>query len=447
MAGFKQPRAANRHFKPKQRTVPAGEHTLQVVALSHDGRGIAKPKGKTTFIAAALPGEQVRVAYTASRKQYDEARLISIDQKSADRVDPPCRFAGQCGGCQLQHLTYQQQLAHKQQQLQHLMSGLGEVDWLPALAAAPLAYRHRARFAIQAKGDTCLMGFRADNSHKVVDLPRCEIVSDLINTGWSQLRQLILSLKGRSQLTDCVITENTVDGRLAVLLIGRQRLSGTDLALLEDFAQQHACQLSLADQAATYQPWWQSGQQALFSYQLDNGLKLEYGVSDFTQVNQSVNEAMVQRAVEWLALEPGDRVADFFAGIGNFTLPLAKVAGSVHAVEVVEEMVAKLMANAAANQLGNVQAVAGNLFSRDLAIPDTLTKALLDPPRAGALELCSLLAESELQAIVYVSCNPSTLKRDLALLLAGGYQLSKACLVDMFPNTYHAEVMVLLLKN
>lgn len=451
MAGFKRAPSRNRHFKPKQRTVPQGEHSLQVEALSHEGRGIARPKGKTTFITGALPGEQVRVSYTGSRKQYDEARLLTIEKPSEYRVEPPCQYAGQCGGCQLQHLQYPQQLQYKQQQLNYLLSGLSTeepLNWVPAIAASPLAYRHRARFAIQANARGCQLGFRADSSHQIVDLPRCEIVSAGINAAWTEIRKLIPSLKGRSQLKECVVTENAEDGRIAVLLIGKQRLIEADLSHLQDFADQQACQVLLAEQGSAYEPYWQGGELELFSYRLpDSQLTLKYGVTDFTQVNQPVNVLMVQQALEWLSLGAGDHVADFFSGIGNFTLPLARAAESVYAVEVVAAMVAKLNANAAENQLTNIQAVVGNLFSAGLKLPKSLNKALLDPPRAGALELCELLAKSNLEAIVYVSCNPGTLKRDLELLLSGGYQLAKAGLVDMFPNTYHAEAMVLLTKN
>ena len=178
----------------------------------------------------------------------------------------------------------------------------------------------------------------------------------------------------------------------------------------------------------------------------DFELEIHHHALDFTQVNPAINQAMVSQAVDWLQPQASDRVADFFAGVGNFSLPLAKYAGKVQACELVPEMVNKLTNNARLNGLSNLSAVTADLFGQ-LKLGFDFNKALLDPPRAGAEMLCQHLASSSVSRLVYVSCNPQTLKRDLTIMLTAGFKLERACLVDMFPQTHHAEAMVLLSRR
>jgi 23S rRNA (uracil1939-C5)-methyltransferase len=192
---------------------------------------------------------------------------------------------------------------------------------------------------------------------------------------------------------------------------------------------------------------------------LDNGIEpLRYAIPgqgldfgflprDFTQVNPAINDQLVARCMEWLAPEPADTVADFFCGLGNFSLALAQRAGRVIGVEVAADMVTRAGANAARAGLTNLRFEQGDLFDEALTLPQPINKAVLDPPRAGAKELARQLATSKnLKSLVYVSCNPQTLARDLAILVEGGFGVRRAGLVDMFPQTGHMEAIVLLAR-
>jgi 23S rRNA (uracil1939-C5)-methyltransferase len=449
MANFKRKSKGLRQFKPGQRSVPTGHHVMQIDSLADDGRGIARPKGKTTFVSGALPGEQVKAQYSSSRKDFDEAQLVSVIEPSRLRENPACQYFERCGGCSLQHLNYSAQLDHKESQLKRLLGGLPQqqaIDWQPALHAEPYAYRHRVRFSIHANKRGCVIGFRPDQSHQVIDVQQCVIAFSGINQCLGKIRPVILQLSGRSQLRECVISEAEQGVRFSLQLVSKRELSKSDIDPLEQLATEEHWQLQLCLESDLNKPYWQT-QQADSFYQLpDFDCDIRYQPTDFTQVNPSINRRMIAQALDWLQLTEQDQVADFFSGVGNFTLPMAKLAGSVKAYELIPAMIEKVTANASHNQLANVQAEQANLFTEKLPVPERLNKALLDPPRAGAMALCQHLAGLSLQRLLYISCNPRTLKRDAELLLEGGFRVEKGCLVDMFPQTRHSEAILLFVK-
>ncbi|MCR8921772.1 23S rRNA (uracil(1939)-C(5))-methyltransferase RlmD [Dasania sp. GY-MA-18] len=446
-----KPSANLRVFKPKQRLAVPGKHELTISSISSDGRGIAKFNGKTVFVSGALPGEQVLARFTASRKNYDEAACLKVLQTSPDRVQPACEYYGSCGGCSFQHFHYQGQVSAKQQQLQQLFKPHEQrqgqaIAWQPPLVAEAYHYRHRVRFAIQAKGKQFSLGFRQAGSHDVIAVDSCAIADQAINRSLAAVKILLSGLSKRSLLVECAIAVDA-QNKLSMLLSAKADLPEQDYQQLQDFSQRQAMAVTVVHSEQPYAAALFSSPEQTRRYYLNEAMSIEYQAGDFTQVNSAINQQMIKQLIAWLQLSGQDVVADYFCGIGNLSLPMAAGCQQVQAYELVESMVAKASANAVANGLTNIEFICADLFSPQLSPVRTANKIVLDPPRAGAKQLCELLAQQKADKLLYISCNPATLARDAELLQQGGYVLSRAALIDMFPQTKHMECMVLLEKT
>ncbi|ARN75865.1 23S rRNA (uracil(1939)-C(5))-methyltransferase RlmD [Oceanicoccus sagamiensis] len=443
MAKFRSSSKPLRTFKPKRRQVPAGKYTLAIESLAEDGRGVARVNGKTVFVAGALAGEQVEVNYQQSHKRFDEAVVVKVLDASAERVTPVCQYYSQCGGCNLQHLAATAQRDYKRKTLQSKFSGLqGDTRFDDSLLGQALHYRHRVRFAIKADRKHFLLGFRQANSHQVVDIAECHVVKPSINALLPRIKPVLAGLKQRSSLLELSITE-AANQQLAVVVLAKQALCAEDQAVLAEFADQQDLLFELyqsGDKAK--QLLFRQGSAMLF-YTLQSQLNMQFAATDFTQVNPQINQQLIDAAIDWLALNQQDSVADYFCGIGNFTLPIARRVKAVTGYELVADMVAKARGNAALNQLANADFQVADLMASGGKRSQAYNKVLLDPPRAGAEALCQQLLHSSAEKILYISCNPKTLYRDADILVAGGYQLARIALADMFPQTSHCEVLAL----
>nr|WP_159931178.1 23S rRNA (uracil(1939)-C(5))-methyltransferase RlmD [Oceanicoccus sp. KOV_DT_Chl] len=403
-----------RTFRPSKREVPAGSHLLRVQSLADDGRGIAVAigesgrvcnKNKRVFVAGALPGELITARYTSVHKDYDQADLLAIKEASADRVIPECHYYQQCGGCSLQHLDYSQQLRHKQQRLasqfRPLLANENIISEL-ILSAPPAHYRHRARFAVSANRDGLSIGFRQRESHNLVDIDRCHIVYESINQQLPMLKTLISVLRKRKAVTELTLVEDSA-GKHGVLLNCKTSLPDDDIESLRVFAHQQSMSINIisANQPEIMSVWPLQPQQ--FEYRLDSyDVSLPFAVNDFTQVNPVINQQLIATALEWLELTDEDIVADFFCGIGNFSLPLAQLAASVTGYELVPAMVAKAVISAEVNGIDNATFHCRNLMSDKVNVVGDYNKAVLDPPRSGALSLCQQIGGWVL-GILYIS--------------------------------------------
>lgn len=446
MAKFRSSSKPLRTFKPKPRVIPKGVHLLQVDSQASDGRGIAKIKGKTVFVTGALAGEEVRAQYIDSHKNFDEAKTLSVVSAATDRVEPPCEYFSRCGGCSLQHLSYSGQLEFKQKILYRQFASLiGDKDstWQDPITSSPLTYRHRARFSVKANRERCDFGFRQHGSHHIVDVDHCHIVYPKINDLIGPVKTLIKSLKNRSLISELSIAEDG-HSKIGLILGCKHRLCAEDLAKCHFFSEEHAVLIELVLANSTDQsPYWRSGSSE-FSYPIGRyNLNVPFSLKDFTQVNPAINQQLIDLAIDWLQLSASDVVADFFCGIGNFTLPVAGLVRSVLGYELVADMVIKAANNAEANDITNCQFKAIDLMADRIELEEGFNKVLLDPPRAGAESLCRQLAVSLPVRIVYVSCNPNTLFRDARILLSAGYSLESIALADMFPQTAHCELISL----
>lgn len=431
-----------------------GSVTTTVNNLSHEGRGIAHIDGKTTFIYNALPEETVSFRYTQSRSSYDVGETVEVIQASNKRVEPACEVFTRCGGCQLQHLSHQDQLDHKisqfKQQLSH--ANISPENWLMPLTASPWHYRSKARLGVknvEKKGDV-LVGFREQSSPYVVEMNRCPVLIDAVGERIQNLRQLLTHLSCKSQIPQIEVAATAQE--TALIIRHLVDLPDDDVQQLISFCRQHHFKLYLqpkgTDSIHLVHP---CDGEFLMQYHLQAfNLNLKFHPAGFIQVNDAINQQMVKQAIDCLALKPEDRVLDLFCGIGNFSLAAATQSQQVVGVEGDELAVTLAKANAQANQLPHAQFYCQNLFepnNRDGWLTQTYDKVILDPPRSGAKEIIPYLSAMQVRKIAYISCNPMTFVRDCQLLAEQGFKLQQAGVMDMFPHTQHLEVMGIFVRS
>jgi 23S rRNA (uracil1939-C5)-methyltransferase len=425
------------------------------VGLTHDGQGIVRA-GKTVFVAGALPGETVSFERTRKHRQHDDGKLLEVVRPAAERVTPRCAHFGVCGGCALQHLAPEAQVTMKEQELRDNLERVGHVEyraWLPALRGPAWGYRRRARLGAKfvPKKGKVVVGFRERLAPYVADVTRCEVLAEPIGALVHALGQLLgtLDIHQHVPQIEVAVADNTTALVLRVL-----KPPGTeDCAKLRDFAAHHALRLYLQSGGLDSIAELTVGDAAAapLNYALPAfDLTLDFAPTDFVQVNGAVNQALVGRAVELLRPSAQSRVLDLYCGLGNFTLALARTAGHVVGVEGEAGLVERARHNARCNGLANVEFHASDL-SKPTEPPEgwlrgRYTHVLLDPPRVGAApEMLAAIGRLAPERVLYVSCHPGSLARDLGILVhEHGFTLEAAGVVDMFPHTAHLESMALL---
>ncbi|GAB3302443.1 23S rRNA (uracil(1939)-C(5))-methyltransferase RlmD [Luteimonas notoginsengisoli] len=423
-----------------------------IVDLSHDGRGVARrDNGKAVFIAGALPGERVMARQTARSRSFDEAMALEVLEGSPDRVQPRCAHFGTCAGCALQHLDESRQILAKQRVLQENLERIGHVTpdlLLPPLTDASWGYRRKGRFSVRRveKKDKTLVGFRERDPRFVADLSGCHTVLPSIAAAIPLLSALVDGLQARRDIPqiEFIAGDATADhDGVALVFRHLQPLTEGDLAALLAFAQSHRFALFLQPGGVdSVHPLWPAEPQLSFRLPAWD-IELRFRPLDFIQVNAGLNGKMIARTLELLDVQPGERVLDLFCGLGNFTLPLARIADAVVGVEGDAGLVARARENAAHNALANAQFHAADL-AQDLSghawMRAGFDRLLLDPPRSGADVVLKQLPLKGLKRIVYVSCHPASLARDAGYLVnERGWKLRAAGVMDMFPHTAHVE--------
>ena len=424
---------------------------VEILSLSLDGRGVARPNGKTLFVRDALPGEKVEVTVEKSGKRFDEGCLYQLITGSEQRVEPACQYYGRCGGCDLQHLDSQAAVEMKQHELLTQLAKRAKVE--PKSIDSPLqgntrlGYRRAARIGINQR-DTgeLLIGFRRRNSAKLVDIEQCPVLTPSINDLLADLRSTLEQFDRIKHLTQIELVEGK--SGLVVELRATKNLSDELRAALTDLARQHQADfaLSIKEGARTKL----NANPAATELELARSLKLAFSARDFVQVNSEVNEQMVSRVIDWLSPRADERALDLFSGLGNFSLPLAQRVKQVTAVEGSTAMVERCLANAAANGIDNIDAYSADLSQPNPAAPwlaQSYDLILLDPPRQGAADIIAQIEHLRPRALVYIACDPSSLVRDAETLTAQGYSMSKLCIADMFPQTHHIESLALFERD
>ncbi|HBM3027408.1 TPA: 23S rRNA (uracil(1939)-C(5))-methyltransferase RlmD [Klebsiella oxytoca] len=424
-------------YSAKRRVTTRQIITVTVNDLDSFGQGVARHQGKALFVSGLLPQEQAEVVLVEDKKQYARAQVKRRLSDSPQRQAPRCPHFGICGGCQQQHASVELQQQSKRAALARLMKR--EVDDI--IAASPWGYRRRARLSLnyQPKTQQLQIGFRKANSSEIVDVVQCPVLVPTLGALLPAVRECLSGLQSLRQLGHVELVQ--ADNGPLMVLRHIAALPAADKEKLERFSQSHGLSLYLAPQSEILEqirgeaPWYTS-----------DGLRLVFSPRDFIQVNDGVNQLMVHTALEWLDIQPQDRVLDLFCGMGNFTLPLAKRAAQVVGVEGVPALVAKGQENAALNALHNVTFFHENLeedVTRQAWAKHGFDKVLLDPARAGAAGVMLHIIKLAPRRVVYVSCNPATLARDSDVLLQAGYTIQRLAMLDMFPHTGHLESMVL----
>jgi len=434
--------------------------TVLITALDQEGRGIARIDGKAVFVEGALAGELVTIETYRKRPTYELARATGILRASPSRVAPLCPHFGVCGGCSLQHLEAAAQVAAKQRVLEDALWHIGRVragELLTPIHGPAWGYRQRARLSVRdvPKKGGVLVGFHERKSSFITDMRSCPVLPPHISSLLPSLRELIgsLSLRDRLPQIELAIGDDADDGTGNEVLVLRNlaALTADDERALADFADRHGVRLYLQPQGpATVQAFHPPAR--TLGYALaDFAVRIEFQPTDFTQVNVAMNRMLVRRAIGLLEPTEGDVVADFFCGLGNFSLPIARRGAQVVGVEGSAPLVRRAQANAQANGLADrARFVVADLFEATPASLEALgaiDKALLDPPREGAIALVKALPVARLSRVVYVSCNPATLARDSSVLVhERGFALRKAGIVNLFPHTAHVESVALFTR-
>ena len=431
-------------------------NSIRVESLDQEGRGVAHADGKVIFIQGALPGELVTYASYIKKPSYELAQVGAVLESSSARATPRCPHFGVCGGCSQQHFDARAQVAAKQRVLEDNLRHIGKVtpgSIMPAIYGEPWGYRHRARFSARyvPKKGGALIGFREKRSSYVTDMTTCAVIPPRISALLMPLRGLISGFSKPERMPQIELAIGA--GTDALVLRILEPLSSADEAAIREFADRHRVQFFLQprgpDTAVAFYP----PHDGVLYYTLPEfDLELGFSPTEFTQVNAAVNAVLVRRALTLLAPQPGERIADMFCGLGNFTLAIARSGAGVLGLEGARSLVARAQSNAARNGLSAAAEFrVADLFKLDevsLAALGRFDRMLIDPPRDGAVALIKSLAGDAPRRIVYVSCNAATLARDAGVLVhVNGYALTAAGVVNMFPHTSHVESIAVFDKN
>ena len=406
--------------------------------------------GKVVFVPFTAPGERVEAEVVREKKDYAEAVLIRVESPSPKRVKPFCPLYGDCGGCQYQHLSYQDQLKLKEEALRETLQRLtrkGSFEISPIIASpADRGYRIRAQFKIGIKEGKKTLGFYAWRTHRVVETEECPLLHPLANRILQGLRLwleetkevsekeidltvspeeegAVVNLRGKDPWDEHKVQELTkgVIGIKGVVSGGEKQSSWGDLNLVHEGPE-------IAGRKIRFQTRGES----------------------FVQVNPGQNHNLIRKVVEWGRLGGEEKVVDLFCGSGNLTLPLALGAKKAWGIDLDGQAIESARENARANGMGQCAFWAGTAeegIGRVREETPSVDLAVLDPPRAGAHGVLEPLVSLHPRKILYVSCEPSTLARDLARLVSLGYNVKRLQPLDMFPQTYHIEAIAELEKE
>lgn len=417
--------------------------TIEITSLAYGGKGLGRLEGKIVFVPFTAPGDVVDAEITADKKGFSEGKVRKLVTPSPLRAEPRCQFYGRCGGCSLQHMAYEAQLEWKQRILDETLRRIGKVEGIsfdaPVPSPAPFHYRTRARFHVSGTR----AGFFEEGSHRIVDMDECPLLHQLVNETFLDFKRSVLSVKGRPDIYSFEVGVSETDQKTVIsmlvapikgfdwqaLLKRVRHLKGFELWAPKDNSRRGRFVASEMDTSLLYNA---------------GGVDFKAGIGVFSQVNAAQNRSMVEKVSEFAALTGKERVMDLYCGVGNLSLPLAGRALSVTGVESSGQAVREALENARRNRIQNAafhegdaaQWLKQNLKELERDGPGVL---ILDPPRGGEPGIAHSLSDVRPARIVYVSCSPPTLARDVKLLAALGYRVFRAVLVDMFPQTYHIE--------
>lgn len=435
-----------------------------VESLDHEGRGVAHVNGKVVFIDGALPNETVRYETLRNKSSYETGKTLEILKVSSQRITPQCPHYGRCGGCAMQHVDVTTQVAVKQRMLEDNLWHIGRIkseSMLPPIYGPSWGYRHKARLRVKyvVKKGGVLVGFNEKSSPFVADMDSCEVLPPHVSALIVPLQDMIAKLTIKDNLPQIELAVGEENTTVLVLRI-LEALEPRDEAELRAFADAHDVQIWTQTKGYdTVKPFHPTDGKPLYYTLPEFDLRYPFNPTEFTQVNPAINRVMIRRAMQLLGAKPTERIADFFCGLGNFTLPIARSGADVFGMEgsaaLVQRAVESATLNGLAAKVSFQEADIFDMTPESLQSLGYFDKWLIDPPRDGAVELVKSLADhgsdafaKNPQRIVYVSCNPSTLARDAAVLvLHKGYTLKACGIINMFPHTSHVESIAWFERN
>jgi 23S rRNA (uracil1939-C5)-methyltransferase len=415
---------------------------IQIEKLAFGGAGIGRTTGKVVFVRGGLPGDLVKVRITKEKGSYDEAEIEEIVSSSPERTEPPCPVFGQCGGCQWQHLNYFAQLKAKEGILRETLErvgGLKDIEIEPIVPSPKqYGYRNRVMLSVWFQKGIYNLGYHEERSRRKIRIEACPIALEPIEETIVRLSKALSSINApRSPLERIHVASNEKNAYITLVpQFGREPKNLTSL-------RDHIMKFEETDIVGIA-----GHDEREFEFAL-LGLKFYSTASVFIQANREIHERLVETLLEWSDLKGDERVLDLYSGIGNFSLHLAKRCQEVVGVDVRAKALNLAKKSAEANSISNAvfDASPSEFFVREsVKRGDSFDLIALDPPREGAKEILKELAELSPKRIIYVSCDPPTLARDLKTLRELDYITLKIRPFDMFPQTYHIESIALLLK-
>ncbi|MEL7442873.1 MAG: 23S rRNA (uracil(1939)-C(5))-methyltransferase RlmD, partial [Pseudomonadota bacterium] len=402
-----------------------------------------------------LVGETCDIEMVSSKKKVINAKATNIHSPSDARQAPFCPVFDACGGCQLQHIKPDAALEQRDRALKVMMER--QLSMKPHVWQAPLAgprpqYRRKARLAIDARNPNQIkLGFREANSNNVINVETCPILVDPLSKLIGPLRDVLAGFESARHIGHISLIAGDNTSHLVI-----KHTKALEAELIDAVSELMNTSSSVGVYGIELKLENKQGQIRSVGRGTDmvmntvNGCSISPSANDFIQINKVVNEKMVNQAIGWLNPKPNERIADWFSGLGNFTLPIAKLGAKVQAVEGVAEMVRRAKDNAQQQGIENVEWLHLDLADKtnvEASLQLGFDKVLLDPSREGALTVCHALVKALPKTIVYVSCNPSTFSRDAKVLIDGGYEMEKAGVAEMFPFTHHMEMMALFTRK
>jgi len=428
--------------------------TIEITALAYGGAGLGRNDGRVVFVPFTAPGDVVEAELVKEKKNYAEGRLVNIVKPSSLRVKPPCPVYGACGGCDLQHIRYEDQLLWKEDIFRETIRRLGglELPTLDPLVPSERQYHYRSKSRFQIKGER--WGFFRKGTVDVVDIEKCPIAEPLINRAFGEIRDFIMGESDMKPLRDA----------LCSMEIG---LSSEDNTFVASFGLRRACKgvswkslLSAVEGLKGLEARILTGRgkgrrihsagRPSLSYE-SAGVKMTSQINSFAQINRAQNDRLIERVLEYASLRGSETVLELFCGAGNLSLHLGHAAEHLLAVDSDKDAIASAMRSLkySGEDFDGVEfftmKAAKWLKENFKALESaSLDMVVLDPPRGGDSEVIELLGGLRPSAIIYVSCAPPTMARDMKILAEAGYQVSRASMIDLFPQTGHIEGVALL---
>ena len=441
---------------------------IKINGFAHDGRGVGRHEGKAVFVVGALPGETVIAAIVKDGKKFASANAIQITQPSETRIDPPCPYYEACGGCTLQHTTYESELEFKQDRVQQAVARIGgllETKVLPVATNQQMyGYRNKVRFHVNAYRDRIALGLHGALSNRLVEVKSCMLAMEQLNDAYAILSKHFAQEKPAGDVFgECgeITLRCGKDGMIGVLL----DINTINRGLADKL--KHAFEMAVNELCQKEKTVASFRHGAHMTHIAGDGIiqaeilgkQFNLPLDSFMQVNSQMAEKLYSRVLHVLTDDSNNidgksnkgAIIDCYCGLGTITLQLAALADTVTGIEFSQSMTTAAAENAKLNGISNADFVAGDVA---VILPQLVKKAgkiqaiVFDPPRAGlAPEVVEAAIKSKAEKIVYVSCDPSTLARDLKLFAAGGYEVGDVLPFDLFGRTGHVEAIILMTRS